>query len=497
MRFKAVQKSLVESKCDVLILSLFEGAKPARGTALGLVDKALGGAIKKQIEKEGFEAKIGQTTELGPCSGVAATKIVVAGLGKKEEFDSDKVRRASAAAAKRAKDLKAKTILTTLHGDEVGGIDAATSARALVEGAILGTYQFLKHKTEDLKPNTIETVEITDLGPGKVRKAKAGINRGQAMAEAINFARDLTNEPASVVTPTYFAERAEAVAGETGLECRVIGREEMQQLGMNMLLAVAKGSIQEPKFVVMRYKAPNARKTVALVGKGITFDSGGLNLKGGGGLEWMKDDMSGAGVVLASMRAVAQLKPKVNVLGLMPLTENMPGGNATHPGDIVRALSGKTVEINNTDAEGRLILGDAVAFAEREKANEIIDIATLTGSVVTALGRSIAGILGSDQGLVDRLIQAGEQAGEKLWQLPLFQDYEEATKSEFADMSNVGGDGAGTIMGAWFIKKHIEKTPWAHIDIAGTCTRESGTPLGPKGGTGFGVGTLVGYVMSS
>jgi leucyl aminopeptidase len=495
MQFQAVLGSLVDTECDVLVINLFEGiTKPGGGT--GAVDNAISGAITALIEREKFEGKIGQVVDLTPSGGVKASRIVIVGLGKQEEFNIDKIRQASSAAARRARDLSAKRVATILHGAGIGGIDPSVAALALVEGAILGTYQFTKYKTIDMKPNPIEQVDIIETDANKIDAIKSGIAKGQIVAEAKNYARDLTNEPANGLTPTLLAERAAAVANEAGLECRIIGRDEMKQIGMNLLLAVSKGSIQEPKFVVMRYTSPNSKKTIALVGKGITFDSGGINLKSGDYVADMKDDMTGAGVVLATMKAITKLKPKVNILALMPACENMPGGNATRPGDVVFGLSGKSVEINNTDAEGRLILSDAVAFAEREKVDEIIDIATLTGACVVALGRKMAGILGTDQTVIDNLIEAGKNGGESMWQLPLFEDYNDDLKSDVADVKNAGGREAGTINGALFIKSHIEKTPWAHIDIAGPCNIDKETPLGPKGGTGFGVSTLINYLLA-
>lgn len=493
MRFDVVQRSLAEAECDVLVVNLFEGVKEATG-ATGAVDKALGGAISALIERENFEGKIGQVADLTPCGAVPAARVIIVGLGKAEEFDMAKARRASSAAARRARDFKAKKVSTVLHGTGAGSIDAATAAQALVEGAMLGTYEFNRHKTGDVKPNTLEVVEICETDASKMDAIKSGMAKGEIIADAINLARDLTNEPGNFATPTYLATQAKAIAAETGLECKVFGREEIKQMGMGLLYAVAQGSHEEPKFIVMKYTKPGATKTIAIVGKGLTFDAGGLNIKVGGGMDSMKDDMSGGGVVISAMKAIAALKPNVNVLGLVPATENLPGGGAVKPGDIITGLSGKTVEINNTDAEGRLILADGVAYAEREGVDEIIDLATLTGACVVALGRQIAGILGSDQGMVDKLIAAGAAGTDAHWQLPLLQEYDETLKSDVADMKNAPGE-AGTITGAFFVKRHVEKTPWVHIDIAGPAYIEKDTPIGPKGGTGFGVYTLVNYMM--
>lgn len=494
MRFEAIQQSLVDAECDLLVINLFEGVKePSGGT--GAVDKATGDAVAALIERENFEGKACQVADLTPCAGVKAAKVIIVGLGKQEEFNVNVIRKAASAAARRAKDLSAKRVATILHGAGIGGIDPAVAARATVEGMILGTYQFIKHKTTDVKPNTIEQVDIVEMDAGKIEQIKSGIEIGQVVAEAKNHARDLTNEPANYLTPTILAEHAKMIAEDSGLECRIIDKDEMKQMGMNLLLGVAKGSVEDPKFIILRYKGSSDARTIALVGKGITFDSGGLNLKLGDSMANMKDDMAGAAVVLSTMQAIGKLKPKVNVIGIMPATENMLSGHATRPGDVLVGISGKSVEINNTDAEGRLLLADAVAFAEREQVDEIIDIATLTGACVVALGKDMAALIGSDQPMIDKLNKYGEVADEKFWQLPLYQPYEDQLKSDSADMKNSGGREGGTIVGGLFIKKHIEKTPWVHIDIAGTGLIDKDTPLGPKGGTGFGVSTLVDYVL--
>lgn len=494
MEFSAIRKLVTEVECDVLILNLFQGVKEPGG-ATGAVDRALGGAIRAVIARENFEGKIGEVTDLTPCGGVPAARVIVVGLGKQEEFDAEKIRRASSAAARCAKKLSAHRVATVLHGGGAGGIDPKTSARAIVEGTMLGTYQFTRHKTSDVTPNPIERVEIVEMDAEKIQAIDEGIHRSRITAEAVNFARDLTNEPANILTPTYLARQATEVAKEAGIECRVEDRAGIERLGMNLFLAVAKGSREEPRLIILRYKAASPRRTIALIGKGITFDSGGINLKPSESLKNMKDDMAGSGVVLATMRAIAALKPDVNVLALLPATENMIGGDATKVGDVITGLSGKTVEIDNTDAEGRLLVADAAAFAESEGVDEIIDIATLTGACVIALGRGMAGVIGSDQGVVEGLIRAGSDGGETLWQLPLYREYEDNLKSEVADMNNTGGREAGAINGALFIKKHIDVVPWAHIDIAGPATIEKDTPLSTKGATGFGVRTLINYVL--
>lgn len=492
MRFDVVQKSIIEVECDVLVVNLFEGVK-SPGGATGAVDRATGGAVSALIERESFEGKLGQIADMTPVSGVAASRVFVVGLGKREEFDADKIRRASSAVVRRARDLSAKKVATILHGGGIGGIDPTVASRALVQGTILGAYQFTRLKTSDVKPLSIDEFDIVELDEGKIEAIRSGLERGRIAAEATCFVRDLVNEPANVVTPTYLAALAGKIAEEAGFDCQVMGRTQIEAAGMNLLLAVANGSVEEPKFIRMDYRGGG--KTVAIIGKGITFDSGGLNLKPGESMKSMKDDMGGAACVLAAMRAIGEIKPNINVMALIPTTENMIGGSATRVGDVIRALSGKTVEIDNTDAEGRLVLADAAAYAEHENVDEIIDIATLTGACVVALGRGMAGVLGSDQSIVDGLIAAGQEDGEKLWQLPLHLDYRDHLKSEVADMKNAGGREGGAIIGAIFIKNHFDK-PWAHIDIAGPVTIESATDLSTKGGTGFGAATLINYLLA-
>ncbi len=495
MQVVTVRGSVTEALCDVLIVNLFEGVKRPGG-ATGAVDQALGGAISALIEREGFEGKLGETLDLTTGGAIGASRVIIVGLGKADAFDADAIRKASAVAARRARNLSARRVASIIHGAGIGGIDPALASRATTLGTLLGLYKFTRLKT-DKPTREVEEFAIIEKDESKLAAIEAGMRIGKTVADAVSFARDLTNEPANVVTPGYLAETARTIAGEFGMECRVFEREEIAELGMGLLTAVARASAEPPKFIRLEYKSPNATRRIAVIGKGVTFDSGGLNLKPGDSMAAMKDDMGGAAAVLAAMRAVGELKPEVNVLALVPATENMIGGNATHVGDVIRALSGKTVEIDNTDAEGRLILSDAATYAESEGVDEIIDVATLTGACVVALGRGMAGVLGSDQGIVERLIKAGAKDGEKLWQLPLHTDYLDNLKSETADMKNAGSREGGAIIGALFIKNHIKGTPWAHIDVAGPVTLDRESALSTKGSTGFGTATLVNYLLGN
>jgi leucyl aminopeptidase len=315
------------------------------------------------------------------------------------------------------------------------------------------------------------------------------------IGEAANFAREIINEPSNFMTPSELARRAEEVARECGLEVDVLDEARMKELGMGSLLGVAQGSAEPAKLIVLTYTPPSeSKETVAIVGKGVTFDTGGISIKPADGMEKMKYDMAGGATTIAAMRAIAQLRPNVNVIGLVPAVENMPGGRAQRPGDVVRSMSGKTIEVINTDAEGRLILCDALSYALKLGATKIVDLATLTGAVSIALGDVYVAVLGNNQQWTEEIIAAGKEVGEKIWQLPLDKEYREQIKSEIADIKNVGGRKAGTITGAYFLREFVGDTPWAHLDIAGTAWNDSNKPYLSVGPTGVCVRTLVNLV---
>ncbi|MDH7600701.1 MAG: leucyl aminopeptidase [Armatimonadota bacterium] len=498
MRFEAVCGSLIDQECDTLIVNLFQDVKQPGG-ATGAVDKALGGLIAKTIEEEDFRGRLGDTLVLRTCGKIPASKVVVVGLGKKEDLDSLSVMRAAGAAARECMKLRARTVASVLHGAGSGGFSPAESAKCVTLGTILGTYEFNRLKTEDTKPNPIEVLRIVEISSEKLSDIRSGISRGEVIGHAICFARDLANEPSNVVTPSYLAEMAQQIARENDLECTVLDRRGIEEAGMGLLTAVARGAAREPYFIELRYVPPNSNgstniKKIALVGKGITFDSGGYSLKSHSAMSGMKDDMSGAAAVLAAMRALAKLKPPVVLVGIVPATENAIGSQAIHPGDVFKSLSGKTVEVTNTDAEGRLILADAVAWAVKQGVDEIIDCATLTGACVTALGDEISGVFANRQTLADKLIAAGESCGEKLWQLPLHTGYRKRLKSEVADLKNTAGHAGGAIIGALFIESFVGETPWAHIDLS-AASADKENELTRKGATGVPTGTLIEYVM--
>jgi leucyl aminopeptidase len=366
---------------------------------------------------------------------------------------------------------------------------------AAVEGAVLGDYEPDRYKTDKKGKKPVEQFTVAVAKKG----LDAALAHGRATAEAQNLTRELVNEPANRLTPTSLAEAARQMAVAQGLECEVLDRDRMKQLGMGSLLGVAMGSAEPPALIVLRYKpakdASNGKSHLGLVGKGVTFDTGGISIKPADGMEKMKYDMAGGAAMIGTMRALAQLKPPIPVTAVIPAVENMPGSRAQRPGDIVTALSGKTIEVINTDAEGRLILADALTYARRLGCTHLVDAATLTGSVVVALGYINVGLFSSDDPLAERVLKASRAAGEKMWRMPVDEEYKEQLKSEFADMANVGGRPGGAITAALFLREFAEQTPWVHLDIAGTAWLEDSKPYMSKGPTGVGVRTFVNLAM--
>jgi len=363
----------------------------------------------------------------------------------------------------------------------------------------MGLFEPDKYRTKEKEQREIKRFEVVIDGADK-GALQRGVERGRIIGESVNFTRDLANEPGGFMTPTILAQKAKEVSKEFGLSFDALDKKQMEKLGMGSLLGVAAGSDEPPKLIVMKYTPPRKQKSnelLALVGKGITFDSGGISLKPGENMELMKYDMTGAATVIGTMRAIAQLKPSIPVLGVAPCSENLPSGKATKPGDVLRAMTGKTIEVINTDAEGRLVLADAIAYAKKLGATQVIDMATLTGAVSIALGDVNTAILGTDQILIDAVIDAGREVGEKFWQLPLDPEYTNQIKSDIADIKNVGGKKAGTITAAAFLKEFADGISWAHLDIAGTAWGDPATPYRAKGPTGVAVRTLIEFVERS
>jgi leucyl aminopeptidase len=367
--------------------------------------------------------------------------------------------------------------------------------KAAVEGAALGGYSFSRYKTKSEDKNGIEEVEVLFPPGSSIEIAQRVVADTQTLCEAVLFVRDLVSQPGNVSTPIYLAEKAMEMSADYGISCQVMERDVIEGNGMEALLAVAKGSRQPPRFIILEYMAAGAKvRPTVLVGKGITFDSGGISLKPREGMERMKDDMAGGAAVMGTLMAAAALKLPVNLVGLIPAAENLPGGEAYKPGDVVKSMSGQTIEIVNTDAEGRMVLCDALHYAQRYRPAAIIDLATLTGACVVALGSVASGMMGNDEGLKKGIRGAADKCGERVWELPLWEEYAELMKSDIADMKNAGGPEAGTISAAWFLQNFVGKSRWVHLDIAGTAWMDKDRPYMPKGATGVGVRLLVEYL---
>ncbi len=490
MRVTFANLSVTEIETPLLVVNLFEGVTQPTG-ATGAVDAALDNVISRLIADKEVTGKLNEVTVLHTLGRIPAQRVAVVGLGKKEELTADRVRQAAGSAARRAQQLNLQRYATIAHGGQAG-LSPAESAQATVEGSLLATYQYLRFKTakEDIPPGVGEMV-IVERDQAKISQMEPGARKGQVLAEAASLARDLSNGPGNLVTPTELSEEARRVAQRNGFACEVLGPDEMRNLKMGALLGVAQGSAQPPRLIVMRYNGagPEAQ-TLAIVGKGITFDSGGISIKPGERMEEMKHDMSGAAAVIGAMQAISALRLPVNVLGVAPATENMPSGTAYKPGDVLTALNGKTIEIINTDAEGRVILADALAYAAQQGAAAIVDLATLTGACVVALGNFATGAISNSDRLVTALIEVGERTGERIWRLPGWDDYKELIKSDIADVKNTGGRSGGAITGALFLTHFIDGKPWVHLDIAGTAYVDKERPYNPKGATGVGVRLL-------
>lgn len=457
-------------KGDGIIVNLFEGVT-APGGATGAVDKALNGLLSKLIASGDIKGKLGSATIVHTPDKLPAARVCVVGLGKESEFTLDRVRQATANGAKALRSAGAKEIATIVHGAGVGGLDVESAAQATAEGVILGLWRFRKYHTAPEDPNEIEEAVILERDAAKLKAIASGVARGKILADATNLARDLANEPGNAVTPMRLAEIAREIATKYDFEFYVIDRAKAKELEMGAFLAVAQGSDEPPAIIVMRYwgAGQDAAPGLGLVGKGITFDSGGISLKSGEGMQDMKGDMAGGAAVIAAMQAIGELKPKINVTGIVPATENLPSGKAFKPGDILRAANGKTIEVVSTDAEGRLILADALVYATQTlKLSPVVDAATLTGAMMVALGQHRTGVFSNDKALSDLLFKIGEESGEKNWAMPMDEEYREQIKSDWADLKNSGGRPGGAITAAWFIRHFVGETPWAHLDIAGS-----------------------------
>ncbi len=496
MEIKVVVDDIINVKAGAIVVNFFEGMKHPEGD-LAAVDTALGGAISQLIREGEIKGKLNEITLVHSLGRLPASRVVVAGLGKQKDLSATRVCGAVAETCRWLRKRGVDNIATVAHGAGINNISPETSAQAVTEGAILGLYTFRMHMTKK-DDEYGEVKQLLIAGGNNVKTSlETGVSKGRVVAEAANLARDMVNEPANYMTPAHMAEAARKLAAEYKLEVSILEREQMAEMGMGALLGVAQGSQQPPKFIVLRYRGKSSDETdVALVGKGITFDSGGISIKPSEGMGEMKGDMAGGAAVMAAIGAIARLKPKINVTAIVPATENMPGGKALKPGDILTAMNGKTIEIISTDAEGRLILADALSYVKKLGAKFIIDVATLTGACRVALGDICTGAFANNQELVDKVIAAGSEAGEKIWQLPMFDEYKELIKSDVADIKNTGNRYGGAITAAKFLAEFINDTPWVHLDIAGTSQTDKERACLVKGATGVPVRTLVNLVLA-
>jgi len=489
VKIEVVTKRLDEVAADALVVGLY-AEETKLPDALARLDRAAAGHIKAALDAERFKAKAGQVTHVH----AGKRRVVVAGLGRRAETTLEVLRRGAAGALRRARDLGARTVAAGLLGDR---LPVRERAQALVEGALLGTYTFDRYK-KDKSERVVEELRVVETDGRHGREIAEGAHRGEVFARATAYARDLINAPANELSPSDLGRAAAQVAKEHRLALRVYDRADCRRMGMGAFLGVAAGSAEPPKFIHLTYAPPGRRtRRVALIGKGITFDSGGLDLKTSEGMLRMKYDMAGAAAVLGIMGALPQLRSPVEVHGLIAATENMPSGTALRPGDVLRAMNGTTIEVGNTDAEGRLTLADALSYAAaRVKPDEVIDLATLTGACVVALGPHIAGVMGNDDPLTARWLQAAKEAGEEMWHLPLPPRLVEQLKSEIADLKNTAERWGGALTAGLFLKEFLDATPWVHVDLAGPASTDKELGHVGKGGTGFGVATILQFVRS-
>ncbi len=485
MKIQFRQEPLSELQTPALAAYGFEGAASSQGTVEGLPAATRG--VLEELQASGeLSGKAFECTLLHRPAGLKAERLLIVGAGKKDKFNQAQLRCLAGTAARFLRARSLHEFAWTFDG-------AADDVEALAEGALLGDYDADRYRTERNGERRIDTLWFATGGAPASEAAHAAVERGRILAESQNFTRDQVNEPANRMTPTLFARQAQEVAERSGLECQVLGPEEIQALKMGAFMAVAQGSEEPPRLIVLRYTPLDAPPSpvVGLVGKGITFDTGGISIKPSENMHEMKTDMAGGATMLGVMRAIALLKPRIRVIAVVPATENMPSGKAYRPGDVITSMSGKTIEILNTDAEGRLVLADALAYARQLGCTVLIDAATLTGAVTIALGNITTGVFGWNKEWVNRVLEAAAQAGEKMWALPVDEDYRELYKSPIADLANTGGRYGGAITAAMFVGEFAGDTPWVHLDIAGTrwCNEEK--PYRAKGPTGHGVRTLV------
>ncbi len=496
MKLSIRKGDITQEKCDLLVVGMFEEMQPTGG-AIGAVEKVLDGLVSKILKEDHFDGKAGSSVVLRPL-GFGAKRVLVVGFGKKAEFSEETVRQSAAIAVNVAKNVKAKKIVSAFLGTGHGGMNPKLAGKAIAEGALLAAYDFAKYKSDHKAP-VLESFEVI-AKDGKVARAGAdGLQLGEAYAQGTIVARDLVNEPAQHMRPADLVQVAKDIAGKSKgkVKIKVFDQTALEKMGAGGILGVARGSDHPPFLVHLTYKPANAKKRIALVGKAITFDTGGISLKPADHMMTMKLDMAGAAAVLGAFSALVALQPKVEVHGVFGAAENMPSGNAIVPGDVVRAMNKKTIEVLNTDAEGRVTLADTLTYGVKLKPDMMIDLATLTGACMVALGEEIAGVMSNNAQVEQKVLMAAKEAGENMWALPLEPRYKPLMKSEVADLKNIAGRYGGAITAGLFLQEFVDGVPWAHLDIAGPAFAERPLNAYTKhGGTGFGVRTLLEFVRS-
>ncbi len=494
MDVQVSQGNIQDFDADTIIVNLFKGVTTPGG-ATGAVDKALDGGIGELINQGDLKGSSGQVATLYPRGAIPAQRVIVVGLGKADDFNIEGVRKAAASAIDQARKLNAKHVATIIHGAGIGNLPTAESTQAVVEGSLLALYQFDADKEKsEADENNIERLTIVEFDKAKIEAVNEGIKSGQAVTAGVALARNLVNMPPNVATPTKMAETATQIASDHQMKLTIGDRAWAAERKMGAFLAVAKGAGEPPKFIVLEHNGDREDlDTIVLVGKGITFDTGGISIKPTTNMGLMKTDMGGAAAVLGAMKVVGMLNLPLRIIGITPCTENMPDANAYRPADVIKASNGKTIEIISTDAEGRMVLADGLVYAARYNPKAVIDLATLTGACVVALGKTAAGLFSAHDGLRDKIVSSGQRAHERVWPLPLWDDYKEYIKSDVADVKNSGGRWAGAATAAIFLKQFTD-FPWAHLDIAGVAYSDKATPYSPAGATGFGVRLLTEFL---
>ena len=495
MEIKIRKTPPLQTKTACLVIGVYE--KGFSEPLLQELDQKLGGLLHQAQRNGEFTGKHGEQILFQPAGHLPAKRVLLTGLGKRTESSPEKSRQAAGRAMQLVTEKKLGQAafslpLATKESDSLAHLQAAA------EGILLASYRYDRFLGKKARESRKVPKSLTLLiGTAHDKQAcESALERAQIICRAVMLARDLVNAPGNIKSPVYLADQARAAAGTSTLQCKILGQKELAEEGFGALLGVAQGSVREPQLIVLEHRGGGKKEApVALVGKGVTFDAGGISLKSADKMDEMKMDMAGGAAVIGTMLAAALLRLPINLVGIVPAVENLPSGTAYRPGDILTSLSGQTIEVLNTDAEGRLILADALTYAKRYEPKLVIDLATLTGACIIALGHHATAVLGNDQKLVQLLLNAGEESGERLWPLPLWDDYDQLIKSDVADVKNTGGRPAGAITAAAFLKKFAKDFRWAHLDIAGTAWRDQDQPYIPKGGTGVGVRLLIAFLQ--